>query len=35
MSEYPDRLAATLASDATEERGVLPNTIMPLRASPG
>jgi 4-hydroxy-4-methyl-2-oxoglutarate aldolase len=32
MSEFPAWLAATLASDATEGQGVLPNTILPLRA---
>jgi 4-hydroxy-4-methyl-2-oxoglutarate aldolase len=32
MSELPTWLAATLASDATEGQGVLPNTILPLRA---
>ena len=31
MNEFPAWLAATLASDATEGRGVLPNTILPLR----
>lgn len=32
MSEYPEWLAATLASDAAEGRGVLPNNITSLRA---
>jgi 4-hydroxy-4-methyl-2-oxoglutarate aldolase len=32
MAEFPAWLAATLASDATEGQGVLPNTILPLRA---
>jgi 4-hydroxy-4-methyl-2-oxoglutarate aldolase len=32
MSEFPEWLAATLASDATEGQGVLPNNILPLRA---
>ncbi len=31
MSEFPSWLAATLASDATEGQGVLPNTILPLQ----
>ncbi|HLZ59569.1 MAG TPA: RraA family protein [Ktedonosporobacter sp.] len=31
MHEFPTWLAATLASDATEGLGVLPNTILPLR----
>lgn len=31
MNEFPAWLAATLASDATEGQGVLPNTILPLR----
>jgi 4-hydroxy-4-methyl-2-oxoglutarate aldolase len=32
MPEFPAWLAATLASDATEGQGVLPNTILALRA---
>lgn len=32
MSEFPEWLASTLASDAAEGRGVLPNSIAPLRA---
>jgi 4-hydroxy-4-methyl-2-oxoglutarate aldolase len=32
MSEFPEWLASTLASDASEGRGVLPNIIGPLRA---
>ena len=32
MSDFPAWLASTLASDAAEGRGVLPNTIAPLRA---
>ncbi|GCE20096.1 hypothetical protein KDK_38960 [Dictyobacter kobayashii] len=32
MPEFPEWLAATLASDATEGQGVLPNTILPLQA---
>ncbi|MGI9059705.1 MAG: RraA family protein [Ktedonobacteraceae bacterium] len=31
MNEFPTWLAATLASDATEGQGILPNTILPLR----
>ena len=31
MNEFPAWLAATLASDATEGQGILPNTILPLR----
>lgn len=31
MQEFPAWLTATLASDATEGQGVLPNTILPLR----
>ena len=31
MTEFPTWLTATLASDATEGQGVLPNTILPLR----
>src|SRR5436305_8354006 len=31
MNEFPAWLVATLASDATEGQGVLPNTILPLR----
>lgn len=31
MNEFPTWLASTLASDATEGRGVLPNTILPLQ----
>src|SRR5215470_3293288 len=31
MQEIPEWLAATLASDATEGQGVLPNFILPLR----
>src|SRR3989440_9527204 len=31
MNEFPAWLAATLASDATEGQGVLPNYILPLR----
>lgn len=31
MNEFPTWLAATLASDATEGLGVLPNTILPLQ----
>jgi len=31
MNEFPVWLAATLASDATEGQGVLPNYILPLR----
>ena len=30
MNEFPAWLVATLASDATEGQGVLPNTILPL-----
>lgn len=32
MDEFPAWLAATLASDATEGQGVLPNTLLPLRS---
>jgi regulator of RNase E activity RraA len=32
MNELPTWLTATLASDATEGMGVLPNTILPLRS---
>jgi len=32
MHEFPEWLSATLASDATEGLGVLPNFILPLRA---
>jgi regulator of RNase E activity RraA len=32
MPEFPEWLAATLASDATEGQGVLPNSILPLQA---
>lgn len=32
MPEFPEWLAATLASDATEGQGVLPHTILPLQA---
>jgi 4-hydroxy-4-methyl-2-oxoglutarate aldolase len=32
MSEFPDWLASTLASDAADGHGVLPNRIAPLRA---
>lgn len=32
MSDYPEWLAASLASDAAEGQGVLPNTIGPIRA---
>lgn len=32
MSEFPAWLASTLASDAAEGRGVLPNSIAPLQA---
>ncbi|MBA2287346.1 MAG: RraA family protein [Ktedonobacteraceae bacterium] len=31
MNEFPEWLVATLASDAMEGQGVLPNTILPLR----
>lgn len=31
MQEFPEWLVATLASDATEGQGVLPNTILSLR----
>lgn len=31
MNEFPEWLMATLASDATEGQGVLPNTLLPLR----
>ena len=31
MKEFPDWLTSTLASDATEGKGILPNTILPLR----
>lgn len=31
MNEFPAWLASTLASDATEGHGVLPNTILPLQ----
>lgn len=31
MQEFPEWLTATLASDATEGEGVLPNFILPLR----
>src|SRR5437660_10182362 len=31
MNEFPAWLAATLASDATEGQGALPNYILPLR----
>nr|HET6903588.1 RraA family protein [Ktedonobacteraceae bacterium] len=31
MNEFPTWLAATLASDAAEGQGILPNTILPLR----
>ena len=31
MHEFPEWLAATLASDATEGQGVLPNFILPLQ----
>jgi 4-hydroxy-4-methyl-2-oxoglutarate aldolase len=31
MTEFPDWLASTLASDATEGRGVLPSWISPLK----
>jgi 4-hydroxy-4-methyl-2-oxoglutarate aldolase len=31
MQEFPEWLAATLASDATEGQGVLPNFILPLQ----
>ena len=31
MNEFPTWLATTLASDATEGQGILPNTILPLR----
>jgi 4-hydroxy-4-methyl-2-oxoglutarate aldolase len=33
MREFPTWLAATLASDATEGQGILPNNILPLRAA--
>jgi 4-hydroxy-4-methyl-2-oxoglutarate aldolase len=33
MHEFPKWLAATLASDATEGQGVLPNFILPLQAN--
>ncbi len=33
MNEFPAWLAATLASDATEGQGILPNTILPLQAA--
>ncbi len=33
MNEFPVWLVATLASDATEGQGVLPNTILPLRST--
>ena len=32
MNDFPDWLTATLASDATDGQGVLPNTILPLLA---
>src|SRR5579859_2497556 len=31
MQEFPTWLTATLASDASEGQGVLPNTILPLQ----
>lgn len=31
MNEFPTWLVATLASDAAEGQGILPNTILPLR----
>jgi 4-hydroxy-4-methyl-2-oxoglutarate aldolase len=31
MQEFPEWLAATLASDATEGQGILPNFILPLQ----
>ena len=31
MHNFPEWLAATLASDATEGEGVLPNFILPLQ----
>jgi regulator of RNase E activity RraA len=31
MNEFPEWLASTLASDATEGQGILPNTILPLQ----
>lgn len=31
MNEFPAWLVATLASDATEGQGILPNTILPLQ----
>jgi len=33
MNEFPMWLTATLASDATEGQGVLPNTILPLQSA--
>jgi regulator of RNase E activity RraA len=33
MHEFPTWLTATLASDATEGQGVLPNTILPLQSA--
>lgn len=33
MNEFPTWLTATLASDATEGQGVLPNTILPLQSA--
>jgi len=33
MHEFPEWLSATLASDATEGEGVLPNFILPLRSN--
>ena len=33
MNEFPAWLVATLASDATEGQGILPNTILPLRSA--
>ena len=33
MNEFPAWLTATLASDATEGQGVLPNIILPLRSA--
>ncbi len=31
MREFPPWLTTTLASDATQGQGILPNTILPLR----
>jgi len=33
MNEFPAWLSATLASDATEGQGILPNTILPLQSA--